>query len=139
MDSKTCTKCHTEKPKKKFSLSKRYRDGLQQWCKECRSELGKEYKKTDKYRRYAKEYQKQRNKRDDIREDRNRRARDFHAKAHKELSAAYIKRLLRRTHRIPAALVTPELIELKRAQQEARRFSKQLRKGIEDESIENGS
>jgi len=40
-----CTKCKTPKPVTDFHAKKRYRDGLDTWCKDCRSSYVKDWKK----------------------------------------------------------------------------------------------
>lgn len=39
--TKTCTKCRRELPLSEFTKNKSRSDGLQCWCKSCRSELNK--------------------------------------------------------------------------------------------------
>lgn len=43
METKYCTKCGKNKPLSGFHLSIRAKDGLQSWCKACRSEDQAEY------------------------------------------------------------------------------------------------
>jgi Recombination endonuclease VII len=49
---KTCTKCKCEKDLSEFNKNKSEKDGLQKWCKSCRTEYN--YSKRD----YQSEYQK---------------------------------------------------------------------------------
>lgn len=55
---KICSKCKLEKEELEFSKSKKSKDGLQFWCKDCRREYQKEYRETEKYKERHKEYQK---------------------------------------------------------------------------------
>lgn len=52
---KTCTKCHTTKPLTEFHANRKTRDGLQQWCKTCRSAHAKATHNPDKNRAYRAE------------------------------------------------------------------------------------
>lgn len=55
---KICHKCNKEKELSEFFKDNRYKDGLHSWCKDCRREYNKEYRKTDKHKEYQKKYEK---------------------------------------------------------------------------------
>lgn len=47
METKICKRCGKELPKECFSVSKRSKDGLQSYCKECRKEYYQENKQAE--------------------------------------------------------------------------------------------
>jgi len=47
---KNCKKCQTEKELNQFSKNKSSNDGLQSWCKSCKSETEKDYYGTEKWK-----------------------------------------------------------------------------------------
>lgn len=49
---KHCTKCDTDQPEENFHAAKRSRDGMQPWCKACRSAHAKATHDTEKQREY---------------------------------------------------------------------------------------
>jgi len=49
MSEKYCTKCKQNKPTYQFSKHNRTKDGLQFWCKACRSEYDSEHKERHNY------------------------------------------------------------------------------------------
>lgn len=49
---KTCTKCHNTKPLTEFHSNRKTLDGLQPWCKSCRSAHAKAKYDPDKQRAY---------------------------------------------------------------------------------------
>jgi hypothetical protein len=48
MDIRICTKCKEEKPRVKFGLRTKSKDGIDQQCKDCKSKYGEEYRKNNK-------------------------------------------------------------------------------------------
>ena len=48
MDKKFCNKCKKEKLRSEFNKCSSITDGLQHQCKECRAEIQREYRKTQK-------------------------------------------------------------------------------------------
>lgn len=52
---KTCTKCHSTKPLTEFHSNRKTRDGLNFWCKSCRSAHAKATHDPDKQRAYQAE------------------------------------------------------------------------------------
>lgn len=55
---KVCTKCQVAKPLEDFSPSKRTKDGLHCWCKQCSKEAARVWRKTkpDQYKRNYERY-----------------------------------------------------------------------------------
>lgn len=51
---KECTKCFIEKSNENFHKFKNNKDGLSNWCKSCKKEYDKIYRKSDKIQNYYK-------------------------------------------------------------------------------------
>lgn len=56
METKLCKKCNVEKETKNFDKNNSKKDGLNSWCKKCKSEYNKKYRLDNKDK--IKEYQK---------------------------------------------------------------------------------
>jgi len=53
---KKCPKCKELKEVSEFYKSKSTKDGLRTWCKVCNAKYNQEYKKSDKWKEYNRNY-----------------------------------------------------------------------------------
>ena len=147
MDFKTCTKCGQQKPETRFPLVKgKWRRGE---CLDCRNKRTTDYRNSHidharklAKKRYYKDIEKthQRSKADRAAATARGYGKKRSKRQREELNRSYvIWTILQGTTGLKAADIPEDVIELKKTQLLAKRLSRQLRKGIENESIENGS
>ena len=128
---KKCTKCGEVLPLHMFGKNKRTKDKLRIWCKECVRKNNKAYrdKNKEELKKKAKVY------RDKNKEERRKKNKAYYKENKEEaleyrrervlkLTDSYIRGLLN-SQGIDESLITPEIIELKRAATKVKRIIKQ--------------
>jgi hypothetical protein len=149
MEQKTCNKCGDTKPTDAFPIDKSRKDGLAYRCNECNrkavSESNKRNrdivnKRTREKRAKNPEMYREISKKSKARvppEIRKDRVNRYEKRARENLAKSYIINALVFQKRIHRRLITPELVELKRAQIAIHRHTTQLVKLIKEKKDEH--
>ena len=124
---KICSKCKVEKDESEFYKNKSTKSGLHHYCKKChnkniQSEKRKEYLKSEKHKKYLRDYMKT---------EVFKNIHDKYSQSEKgKNTKSYVKSCLG-LKKIPSQQVPNKLIELKRLQL---KIKKELKNGVQNEN-----